>query len=91
MHSPTVERQQLIEAVKKLPDEVLVELADFLDYLNYKSLQPRVTNRNQSDFLASITGLGESGHQDISGRDEEILHAETDPIQGWTINPSNPA
>ncbi|NEP18005.1 MAG: hypothetical protein F6J97_14050 [Leptolyngbya sp. SIO4C1] len=88
MNSPTMERQQLIEAVRNLPDEVLFELASFLDYLRYKTLQHSDTD-GSSDFLSSITGLGHSGQQNIAEQDEEILRAETDPIYGWSSKPSN--
>lgn len=64
MNSPTMERQQLVEAVRVLPDEVLLELASFLDYLQYKSLQQKGSN-SSSSFLTAITGLGQSGQQDI--------------------------
>ena len=36
MNGTTVERQKLIEAANTLPDEVVLELAHFLDYLRYK-------------------------------------------------------
>jgi hypothetical protein len=36
MDGSTVERQQLLEVVSDLPEEALVELASFLDYLRYK-------------------------------------------------------
>ena len=83
MNSSTMERQQLIEAVSDLPEEVLVELAVLLDYLRYKTLEKEETKSNQSNFLAAITGLGRSGYQDISEREEEILRTETDPVHGW--------
>ena len=86
-----MERQQLIEAVSRLPDEALSELASFLDYLRYKTLQRRDIDSHQSNFLSSVTGLGQSGHQDISERDEEILRTETDPVHGWKFKPGNQA
>ena len=89
MNRPTIERQQLIEAVSNLPDDVLFELASFLDYLCYKTLQRRNINSSQSNFLVSVTGLGNSEQQDISERDEEILRTETDPLHGWNFKPSN--
>ncbi|WP_258719054.1 hypothetical protein [Phormidium yuhuli] len=33
MSKTTVEQQDLVEVINALPDEVLVELANFLDYL----------------------------------------------------------
>ncbi len=60
MNSSMTERQQLIEAVNNLPDEVLFELASFLDYLHYKTLQHRDISSSQSNFLISVTGLGDS-------------------------------
>ncbi len=68
MNRTTVERQELIEAVSHLPDEALLELASFLDYLRYKSAQQK------QPILIAVAGLGNSGQEDTSERDEEILH-----------------
>lgn len=84
-----MERQLLLEAVSALPDESLLELASFLDYLRYKSTQRRELNNNRSNFLVAVAGLGTSGQQDISERDEEILTNEIDPVYGWNLKPSN--
>jgi hypothetical protein len=89
MDISTVERQKLLEVVRDLPDEVLVELASFLDYLRYKSAQRRELDNHSASFLAAVAGLGNSGQQDISERDEEILRNEIDPVRGWSSNPSN--
>ena len=89
MDISTVERQKLLETVRDLPEEVLVELASFLDYLRYKSAQNREINNHSASFLSAVASLGNSGQQDISERDEEILHHEIDPVRGWGSNPSN--
>ena len=91
MDGTTIERQKLIEAVNSLPEEVLFELASFLDYLRYKSAPPQKTDHNVSGFLTEIAGLGRSGQPDISERDEEILRNEIDPVYGWNLESSNPA
>jgi hypothetical protein len=83
MSGTTVERQKLIEEVSALPDDVLLELASFLEYLRYKSSQHQETSNTESNFLLSIAGLGHSGQQDIAERNEEILRSEVDPIHGW--------
>jgi hypothetical protein len=90
MERTTVERQKLIEAVSTLPDEVLFELASFLDYLSHKSLQRRTPTSNAANFLFAVAGLGSSGQSDISERDEEILRNEIDPVYGWNLKPSDP-
>lgn len=90
MNGTTVERQKLIEAANTLPDEVVLELASFLDYLRYKSVSLKEPERNTSSFLLSIAGLGNSGQQDISERDEEILRNEIDPVYGWNLKSGNP-
>jgi len=41
MDRSIIERQSLLEAVKALPDEALVELSNFLDYLRYKAAHQR--------------------------------------------------
>jgi len=89
MDVPLAERQKLIEAVSTLPDEALAELASLVDYLRYKSAQSQ-EKKQGSSFLLSIAGLGSSGEQDLSERDEEVLHQEVDPIQGWNLKPNGP-
>jgi hypothetical protein len=76
MDGTTVERQKLIEAVSTIPNEVLLELASFVDYLRYKSTQQKEPNNNASSFLVAIAGLGNSGQKDVSERDEEILRTQ---------------
>ncbi|MBW4620725.1 MAG: hypothetical protein KME17_15395 [Cyanosarcina radialis HA8281-LM2] len=90
MDGTTVERQKLIEAVSNLPDEALLELANFLDYLRYKSVQRRKPNNNATSFLLAVAGLGNSGQPDVSERDEEILSHEIEPIYGWNLKSSHP-
>ena len=89
MDISTLERQKLVEVVRELPEEVLVELASFLDYLRYKSDQHRELDNHSASFLTAVAGLGNSGQQDISERDEEILRNEIDPVRGWGSTPSN--
>ncbi|NJO11788.1 MAG: DUF2281 domain-containing protein [Leptolyngbyaceae cyanobacterium SL_1_1] len=91
MDGTTVERQKLIETISTLPDEALFELASFLDYLSYKSLQQRILTRNSNNFLVAVTGLGSSGQSGISERDEEILRNEIDPVYGWNLKRNDPA
>jgi hypothetical protein len=81
----TVERQKLIEAASCLPDEAVLELARFLDYLRYKSAQQGEPSNSAANFLLDIAGLGSSGQQDVSERDEEILRTEIDPVYGWSL------
>lgn len=88
MDGTTVERQKLIEAVSTLPDEVLLELASFLDYLRYKSVQQKEPDNKASSFLLSVAGLGNSSQHDVSERDEEILRNEIDPVYGWNLKPN---
>jgi hypothetical protein len=89
MEGTTLERQKLIETVNSLPNDVLLELASFLDYLHYKSVHLRDSDQPSSSFLRAIAGLGNSGQQDASERDEEILRQEIDPVYGWHLKPSD--
>jgi hypothetical protein len=89
MSKTIVERQDLVEVVNALPDEVLVELANFLDYLRHKTSQDKKTDLDQQNFLLSVAGLGKSGQQNVSERDEEILLNEIDPVYGWSSQPSS--
>ena len=91
MDGTAVERQKLIETVSALPDDALLELASFLDYLSCKSFQQRTPNGTSANFLLSISGLGSSGRSDISERDEEILRQEIDPVYGFSLKPSDSA
>jgi len=89
MDGITVERQELIKAVNTLSDESLLELASFLDYLRYKSAQQKESDGNAANFLVAVAGLGSSGQNDVSDRDEEILGSEVDPVYGWSSKLSN--
>ncbi|MEA5514227.1 hypothetical protein [Nodularia sp. UHCC 0506] len=73
MNTGAKKRQKLIEAVNALPDNTLLELASFIDYLHYKSTQQPESDNHKSSFLMSIAGLGTSNETNISERDEEIL------------------
>ena len=53
MSKTIIERQDLVEVVNALPDEVLVELANFLDYLRYKTSQDK-KNRSWSTKLFAL-------------------------------------
>lgn len=90
MDGTTIERQKLIEVVSNLSDEALLELASFLDYLHYKSAQRTEFNVNAASFLTAVAGLGESGQQEVSERDEEILGNEIDPVYGWNLKQNSP-
>ena len=83
MAETTVERQTLVEAINALPDDALVELASFLDYLRYKTDQCQHTEPPQQNVLLTVAGLGNSGQANVSDTDEEILRSEIDPIYGW--------
>lgn len=61
MVETTVERQTLVEAINALPDDALVELASFLDYLRYKTDQRQDTEPSQQNVLLTVAGLGNSG------------------------------
>jgi hypothetical protein len=69
MNTPTADRQKLIEIVNTLPDDVLVELANFIDYLHYKTTYLQESENTGSAFLLSIAGLGTSEESDVSERD----------------------
>jgi len=77
------------DCIQVLPAEALVELSNFLDYLRYKAAYQRELTTHSSSFLLAVAGLGNSGQEDISERDEEILGNEIDPVSGWNLNPSN--
>ena len=82
MVGTTIEREKLVETINNLPEEALVELASFLDYLHYKSTQQSNPSHEAASFLLAVAGIGDSGQQDISARDEEILRNEVNPVYG---------
>ena len=84
------DRQHLIEVINTLPDEALIELASFVDYLRYKSIKRAEADNGGSAFLLSIAALGTSAEIDTSERDEEILRSEVDPVRGWSLRSDNP-
>ncbi|MFB2936968.1 DUF2281 domain-containing protein [Aerosakkonemataceae cyanobacterium BLCC-F154] len=87
MNSATPTRQQLSQAIEELPSEVLPELANFIEYLQFKVSSTPALKKDEpeeSNFLMSIAGLGESEETDLSERDEEILKSEVDPIRGFS-------
>jgi hypothetical protein len=90
MTKATIERQALIEAFNALPDEALTELANFVEYLSYKTLSSRPLAPTNQNFLLTIAGLGESGQTNTSDSTREILSNEINPIHGWSSKPENP-
>lgn len=85
MNSLSTDRHKLIEAVNALPDETLIELASFLEYLQYKSTKEKEVDNHKSSFLMSIAGLGASAETDVSEKDENILKNEIDSVRGWGL------
>ena len=83
MAKTTVERQNLIESVRTLPEDVLIELTNFVEYLRYKAVHPQKPKPPQQNFLLTVAGIGQSGQSDISDSDEAILRNEVHPIEGW--------
>jgi Protein of unknown function (DUF2281) len=89
MSKTTIERQNLIEAVNTLPDEVLIELTSFVEYLRYKTVQHQNSKPPVQNFLLTVAGLGKSGQTDISDSDEEILRNEIDPLVCCSSKPGD--
>ncbi len=86
MEASTIQRQQIIELINTLPDDFLIELVSFVDYLNYKSTVQQKKEKSSVNFLVSVAGIGNSGNNNVSERDEEILANEVDPIRGFSLN-----
>ncbi|MCY7392897.1 MAG: DUF2281 domain-containing protein [Leptolyngbyaceae cyanobacterium CAN_BIN12] len=80
----TTNREQIIESIKTLPEESLMELTNFVDYLRHKATEKQ-PSKSSANFLLSVASLGNSAEKDISERDEEILANEVDPIRGWGL------
>ncbi len=80
MNTVMVQRQQLAEAIATLPDEAVLELAKFLDYLQYKlSSAPSAPISQASEWshvriLANIAALPLEGKKDeFSGQEHDRL------------------
>jgi hypothetical protein len=65
MAKTTIERQNLIEAVNALPDEVPIELASFVEYLRYKTVQHQNSEPPKQNFLLTVADLGKSGQAEF--------------------------
>lgn len=77
-------RQEITKFINEIQDDLLPELANFLEYLRFKSEQLTMDkSTTENNFLIAIAGLGESEETDLSERDEEILAQENDPIYGF--------
>ena len=60
MNNTPVKRQDLLNVVNTLPENALLELANFLDYLRYKNTTSQQSTQNRSDFLLTTTISGHS-------------------------------
>ncbi len=81
-----ISHEEITKAIAGLPTEVLPELADYIEQLRaQKSLNDASGKKQNNSFLTNITGIGASEEYDISGRDEDILANECDPVHGWTL------
>ena len=85
MNTLTPTRQQIIDIIDSLLEDAFSELASFVGYLRYKSIETK-TEPPHNSFLLSIAGLGASNEKDVSERDEKILANEVNSIRGWSSN-----
>jgi hypothetical protein len=72
------------------PIRTVIHREEEITLVREVAVQKRKADNNSANFLATIAGLGNSGQQDVSERDEEILHNEIDPLYGWNNKSSNP-
>ncbi|MDP5016598.1 hypothetical protein FJR11_04455 [Anabaena sp. UHCC 0187] len=85
MDSVNLTHQQLSQAINELPLAALPELADFIEDLRFKlNLTSAAINNEQkeSNFLLSISGIGESSELYLSDKDAENLAPEIEPARG---------
>ena len=72
MDSVSLTHEQLSQAINELPLAALPELADFIESLLFKlNLTPAAINNEpeESNFLLSISGIGESSEPNLSDKD----------------------
>jgi hypothetical protein len=87
MDRTTVERQKLIEEVSALPSEALAELASFLHYLHYKSIQEKLPAISAVDVSATIDKLNDIDQSQTGLREKSgILVFETEPLGNIDFN-----
>jgi hypothetical protein len=81
MNTVATKRQQLAESITTLPDEAVLELASFVDYLKYKlsaSASDHASPAPSAKILATIAALPLEGKTDeFSGRDhDQVLYSQ---------------
>jgi hypothetical protein len=74
--------EELANQEKRTPSAIV---ADALQLYKAQNAHKPTKKMSDIEFLLSIAGQGESGEEDVSERDEEILAAEVDPIRGWGV------
>jgi len=83
MNSVNLTHKQLSQAINELPPAALPELASFIESLLFKfNLTPVAINNNEpeeSNFLLSISGIGESSEPDLSDKNAGNLELESEP------------
>ena len=85
MDSVSLTHEQLSQAINELPLAALPELADFIESLLFNlNLTPAAINNEpeESNFLLSISGIGESSEPNLSDKDTENGELEIDPTRG---------
>jgi len=85
MNSVSLTHEQLSQAINELPLAALPELADFIESLRLQfNLTSAAINNEleESNFLLSISGIGESSESDLSNKDAENLAPKIEPTRG---------
>ena len=80
------QQQKIIDCIHQLPSESLLELSEFLAYLQWKAAFSAQAKPRQSglEFLHSIVGLG-ADDLSLSECDEAVLASELHPSYGWKL------
>ncbi len=78
------------DAVSLAPIQTVIRREGEITCVRKVEVQGREPKGNAANFLVAVAGLGNSGQQDVSERDEEILRNEINPVCGWNLKSSNP-
>lgn len=79
--------QQLSQAIDSLPEDALLELANFLEYLRLKFINSSVNQeQDKNDCLQAIASLGKRNETGLSERGEEFLTQEIEQIKEFSDN-----
>jgi hypothetical protein len=68
-------REYIIERIKKMPDENLKEVADFIEFLEAKKRRSVEEGKEEGDLLIKVIGICE-GPSDLAERHDKYVYGK---------------